>query len=116
MQYLLLIYNDSEKLKSFTKAEHEAFGKDYGAFNAHVQASGSLRGTATYPAGITTLRVSEGKTLSTDGPYAEAREGVGGFCLIDVPDLDAAMKIAERIPSARAGAVEIRPVAPPPSK
>lgn len=110
MQYLLLIYNDSEKMKGFSRAEHEAFAKDYGEFNAFVQKSGSLRGTATYPAGVTTVRVNEGKTLTTDGPFAEAREGVGGFCLIEAPDLDAAIKIAERIPSARAGAVEIRPV------
>jgi len=52
----------------------------------------------------------EGKTLATDGPYAEAREGVGGFVLVDVANLDEAIKIAERIPGTRVGGVEIRPV------
>ncbi|XXX77444.1 YciI family protein [Sorangium sp. So ce134] len=110
MQYLLLIYNDAAKMKAFTQEDHAAMAKGYGELNAMMESSGNLRGTATWPSGITTVRVSEGKTLATDGPYAEAREGVGGFMLIDVPDLDAAIKIAERIPSAKAGSVEIRPV------
>jgi hypothetical protein len=58
------------------------------------------------------VRSREGKFLTTDGPYAETREGVGGFFLVDVPDLDAALEIAERVPGARYGAVEIRPVKP----
>src|SRR5262249_53543077 len=72
--------------------------------------SGTLRGTATWPAGITTVCSREGKTLTTDGPYAETREGVGGFFLVDVQDLDAAIKVAERVPGGRYGAVEVRPV------
>ncbi|HEX6998240.1 MAG TPA: YciI family protein [Gammaproteobacteria bacterium] len=110
MQYLLLIYNDDAKLKAATPAEQQAFGKDYQAFNAWLAEQGSLRGTATWPAGITTVRVQAGETLTTDGPFAEAREGVGGFCLIDAPDLDAAIEVAARVPSARYGAVEIRPI------
>jgi len=109
MQYLLLIYNDDAKLKAASAAEQQAFGKDYQAWNASLAQEGQLRATATWPAGITTVRVQGGKTLTTDGPFAETREGVGGFCLIEAPDLDAAVKIAARVPSARYGAVEVRP-------
>lgn len=113
MQYLLLIYNNDAKLKAASAAEQQSFGKDYQEFNASVARDGSLRGTATWPSGITTVRVQSGRTLTTDGPFAETREGVGGFCLIEAPDLDAAIKTAARIPSARYGAVEVRPVNTP---
>jgi hypothetical protein len=110
MQYLMLIYQDDARMKAASAPEQAALGKDWGEFNAFLGKSGALRGTATWPSGITTVRSREGKTLTTDGPYAETREGVGGFFLVDVPDLDAAIKIAERVPGARYGAVEIRPV------
>lgn len=110
MQYLMLIYQDESKLKAASGEEQAAFGKSWGEFNAFLAKSGALRGTATWPAGITTVRAREGKILTTDGPFAETREGVGGFFLVDVEDLDAAIKIAERVPGARYGAVEIRPV------
>ena len=114
MQYLLLIYNDASKMKTATPADHEAIAQGYREFNESLAKSGSLKGTATWPNGITTVKVNEGKTLTTDGPYAEAREGVGGFCVIEAPDLDAAIKIAARIPSAKMGGVEVRPIAPVP--
>jgi hypothetical protein len=110
MQYLMLIYQDNDKMKAATADEQAALGKSWGDFNAFLAQSGALRGTATWPAGITTVRSREGKALTTDGPYAESREAVGGFFLVDVQDLDAAIKIAERVPGARYGAVEIRPV------
>lgn len=110
MQYLMLIYQDDAKMKSATPEEQAAFGKDYGAFNAFLAESGALRGTSTWPAGITTVRSRDGKTLTADGPYAGTGEGVSGFFLIEVEDLDAAVKIAGRVPGARYGAVEIRPV------
>ena len=110
MQYLMLIYQDGNKIKAASAEEQAALGKGYGELNAYLAQSGVLRGTATWPAGITTVQSREGKTLTTDGPYAETREGVGGFFLVDVPDLDAAIKIAERVPGARYGAVEIRPI------
>jgi hypothetical protein len=97
-------------MKAATADEQAALGKSWGDFNAFLAQSGALRGTATWPAGITTVRSREGKSLTTDGPYAESREAVGGFFLVDVQDLDAAIKIAERVPGARYGAVEIRPV------
>jgi hypothetical protein len=110
MTYLMLIYQDEAKMKAATPDEQAAIAKGYGELNAFLAQSGALRGTATWPAGITTVRSREGKMLTTDGPYAETREGVGGFFLIDVPDLDAAIKFAERVPGANYGAVEIRPV------
>lgn len=108
MQYLLLIYNDPAKMQA---ADQGAIAKGYREFMEWVTASGALRGNAPWPQGTTTVRVAEGKTLTTDGPYAEAREGVGGFCVIEAPDLDAAIKIAARIPSAELGGVEVRPFA-----
>jgi hypothetical protein len=116
MQYLLLIYNDDAKMAAATRAEHEAMGKDYREVTGSLIQNGQMRATGTWPSGITTVRVSDGKTLTTDGPFAEAREAVGGFCLIDVADVDAAVKIAERIPGAKFGRVEIRPVTPYPAK
>ena len=108
MQYLMLVYQ--EGMKAAPPEEQAAIGKGYGELNAFLAKSGTLRGTATWPAGITTVRSREGKTLTTDGPYAETREAVAGFFLVDVQDLDAAIKIAERVPGARYGGVEIRPV------
>jgi hypothetical protein len=110
MLYLMLIYQDDAKMNAASPEEQQAIGKGYGELNAYLAQSGISRGTATWPAGITTVSARDGKTLTTDGPYAETREGVGGFLLIDVPDLDAAIKVAERVPGARYGAVEIRPV------
>jgi hypothetical protein len=110
MQYLMLIYQDDAKMAAASAEEQAEIAKGYGELNAFLAKSGALRGTATWPAGITTVKSREGKMLTTDGPYTEAREGVGGFFLIDVEDLDAAIKFAERVPGARYGAVEIRPV------
>jgi hypothetical protein len=112
MLYLMLIYQDEARMKAAGADEQAAIARGYGELNTFLAQSGALRGTATWPAGITTVRSREGKFLTTDGPYAETREGVGGFFLVDVPDLDAALEIAERVPGARYGAVEIRPVKP----
>lgn len=109
MQYLLLIYNDPEKMKGVDQA---ALAKGYRAWLESTVQSGNLRATGNWPAKITTVRVDEGKTLTTDGPFAEAREGVGGFCVIEARDLDEAVAIASGIPSAAAGAVEVRPLTP----
>jgi len=110
MLYLMLIYQDAAKMKEASPEEQAAIAKGYGELNTFLGQSGALRGTATWPAGVTTVRSRDGKTLTTDGPYAETREGVGGFFLLDVQDLDAAIKVAQRVPGTRYGAVEIRPV------
>jgi hypothetical protein len=86
--------------------------EEYGAFTKSIIASGNfkagdrLRETHT----ATTVRVRDGKTLTTDGPFAETREQLGGYYLIEAKDLDAAIAIAARIPGARTGSIEVRPV------
>jgi hypothetical protein len=107
MQYLLLIYNDAEKMRGADQAE---MARGYRAWIESTAKSGNLRATGNWPAVITTVRVDEGQTLATDGPFAEAREGVGGFCVIEAEDLDEAIAIAAGIPSAATGAVEVRPL------
>jgi hypothetical protein len=112
MQYLLLIYNDADKMKSLTPADHQTMAKGYRTWLEAMTSRGSLRATGNWPAVITTVRVDEGKTLTTDGPFAEAREGVGGFCVIEANSLEDAVEMAAGIPSAAAGAVEVRPLLP----
>lgn len=108
MQYLMLIYQDDARMAAATPEEQEAIGKGYGELNAFLAESGAGRGTATWPANITTVRSRHGETLTADGPYPGG--GVSGFFLVEAEDVDAAVKIAERVPGARYGAVEIRPV------
>jgi hypothetical protein len=112
MQYLLLIYDDESKMKNATQADQNAMFKEYGEFTASIVKSGNMRGgDALQPSSTaTTVRVREGKTLTTDGPFAETREQLGGYYLVEAKDLDEAIKIGARIPSARYGAIEVRPV------
>jgi hypothetical protein len=112
MQYLLLIYADESKMKSATQADQNAMFKEYGEFTASIVKSGNMRaGDALQPSSTaTTVRVREGKTLTTDGPYAETREQLGGYYLVEATDLDEALKIAARIPGARTGSIEVRPI------
>jgi len=109
MKYMLLVYLD-EHLLSEGEREHCYIESAELARDLHSQgkfiAAGPLHPTAT----ATSVRVREGKRLVTDGPFAETREQLGGYYLIDAHDLDEAMKIAERIPVAKQGTIEIRPV------
>ena len=111
MQYALLIYNDESLMKS-SGPEREAMFRAYGEFTQSIVSSGHMKGgEALQPTTTaTTLRVRDGKTLTTDGPYAETKEQLGGFYLIEAKDLDEATKIAARIPGARHGSIEVRPV------
>jgi hypothetical protein len=109
VRYMLLIYGDENAL-SPTEREH-CYGESAQLAQAlhasgHYLAAAPLHPTST----ATSVRVREGKRLVTDGPFAETREQLGGYFLIDAPDLDAAMEIAARIPMARQGTVEVRPV------
>jgi hypothetical protein len=112
MQYLLLIYDDESKMKSATQADQNAMFKEYGEFTASIVKTGNMKaGDALQPSSTaTTVRVREGKTLTTDGPYAETREQLGGYYLVEAKDLDEALKIAARIPGARTGSIEVRPI------
>jgi hypothetical protein len=112
MQYLLLIYDDESKSKSATQADQAAMMKEYGEFTASIVKTGNMKGgEALQPSSTaTTVRLREGKTLTTDGPFAETREQLGGYYLVEAKDLDEAIKIAARIPSARSGSIEVRPI------
>jgi len=112
MKYMLLIHEDESRFGRMGEAEMGALMADYGRFGEELTRSGArvaahrLRPTST----ATTVRVRDGKTLATDGPFAETKEQFGGYYLIDVDDLDEAIAWAARIPSARAGSIEVRPV------
>ena len=112
MQYMLLLYADINVFQKMTPDEEK---QTYGAYQAFTealkkagayQASGRLQPTST----ATTVRVANGKTQVLNGPYAESKEQLGGYFLIDVPDLDAALSWAARCPGATHGTVEVRPI------
>jgi hypothetical protein len=112
MKYMLLIYHDEQAWNSHTEAERQQIYGEYRQLIQELGASGKyLVGDQLQP--VTTansVRVRDGRQLVTDGPFAETREQLGGFFLIDANDLDEANGIAARIPSARTGTVEVRPV------
>jgi hypothetical protein len=117
MQYLLLIYSDESRMKSATQADRNAMIGDYRTFTAEIVKSGHMRaGDALQPTSTaTTVRVREGKMLTTDGPFAETKEQLGGYYLVEAKDLDEAIKLAARVPGARTGSIEVRPINAMPS-
>ena len=112
MRYLCLIYDEEKKLGAMSPAENEAFMGEYFAFTDAIRKSGHfLAGEALQPVSTaTTVRVRSGKVSTTDGPFAETKEQLGGYYLIEARDLNDAIQVAARIPSARLGTVEVRPV------
>jgi len=112
MQYLLLIYDNESQLGAMSAAEQGKLYADYGKFTQEIIASGHYKGgNALHPVSkATTVRVREGKRLVTDGPFAETKEQLGGYYLVEAADLDEATAIAERIPSANLGSIEVRPI------
>jgi hypothetical protein len=112
MKYLCLIYDEEKKLSSMGKAEADAFMAEYFAFTDDVRRSGHMVASdALEPVHTaTTLRSRNGKLTTTDGPFAETREQLGGYYLIEAKDLNEAIQVASRIPSVRTGCVEVRPV------
>ena len=112
MQYMHLIYNDPQAWQSMPEDEQGAVYNAYGTFTAELQASGKMvAGDALQPIGTaTSVRVRNGETLTTDGPFAETKEVLGGYYLIDVDTLDEALEWAAKIPSARYGHIEVRPI------
>src|SRR5438105_2239607 len=109
MQYMLLIYSaesdDANQDQSTMMAEYGAFTQGI-VQNGNLKSADRLKPVST----ATTVRVREGKTLTTDGPFAETREQLGGYYLIEAKDLDEATAIAARVPSARTGSIEVRPL------
>jgi hypothetical protein len=112
MNYMLLIFSSEAEWQAAPKAEIEQRMAAYRAYTDAMQQAGVLvGGERLQPAGAaTTVRISGGKTNVLNGPYAETREQLGGYYLIDVPDLDAALSWAARCPGASHGAIEVRPL------
>ena len=112
MQYLLLIYDQESQWAAMQESERALLPEGYRAFNQEVRASGELLGgDALRPTAMaTSVRVREGKVLVTDGPFAETREQLGGYYLMETADLDRAIALAAKIPAAQSGTVEIRPI------
>jgi hypothetical protein len=112
MKYVCLIYDQEAKLGSMSQDALDAFMGEYAEFTSAIRQSGHfVGGEALQPAqSATTIRVRNGRTSATDGPFAETKEQLGGFYLIEARDLNDAIQVAARIPSARLGSVEVRPV------
>jgi hypothetical protein len=109
MKYMLLIYSDEE---AWTDAERQHCFAESTQLTHDLNAAGQFLGASPLHSvsTATSIRIRNGKRLVTDGPFAETREQLGGYFLIEAPDLDAAIGIAARIPGARKGTVEVRPV------
>lgn len=112
MKYLCLIYDEEKKLESMSKSEGEAFLGEYFGFTEGIKKSGHyLGGNALQPVQTaTTVRVRNGKVSTTDGPFAETQEQLGGYYLIEAKDLNDAIQVAAKIPSSRIGSIEVRPI------
>ena len=112
MQYLLLIYRNEADLAHANPEERKKISAEYGVYtqsiiqSGHFKAGDGLQPTST----ATTVRVRDGKMLTTDGPFAETREQLAGYYLVDAKDLDTALGLAARIPGAKTGSIEVRPV------
>jgi hypothetical protein len=109
---MLLIYDNEKIWTDMPEAERKSLFGEYMKFTQEIKDSGHYRaGDALQPIHTaTTVRVRDGKTQRTDGPFAETREQLGGYYLIEAKDLDEATKIAARIPSSKLGSIEVRPV------
>ena len=112
MKYLCLIYGDEKQRENRTRAEMDAVIAEYSQFTDDIKRKGHyLGGEGLQPVSTaTTIRVRNGKMSATDGPFAETKEQLGGFYFIEAKDLNEAMQIASRIPGARTGSIEVRPI------
>jgi hypothetical protein len=112
MQYLLLIYGNEAGMQSASKAQTEQMIAAYGAYTQAMKTAGVMVGSNRLkPTGsASTVRITDGKTKVLDGPYAETKEQLGGYYLIEVPDLDTALSWAARCPGASHGSMEVRPI------
>ncbi len=112
MKYLCLIYDEESTWAAMPKSESDALMGEYFGFTNAIKASGNyVAGEALQPVHTaTTVRMRNGKMTTTDGPFAETKEQLGGFYLVEASDLNEAIQIASRIPSAKIGSIEIRPI------
>jgi len=112
MQYLLLLYSNEHGWDSLTPAQQQQGAAAYKAYTEALQKSGALKGSNRLQptSTATTVRNENGKAQVLDGPYADSKEQLGGYYLIEAPDLDAAIAWANRCPGASHGTIEVRPV------
>ncbi len=112
MKYLCLIYDEEKKLAAMPKAAFEALMGEYFAFTKAIQESGHYLGGNELQSvrSAMTVRIRNGQMSATDGPFAETKEQLGGYYLIEATDLNEAIQIASRIPSAKIGSIEVRPI------
>jgi hypothetical protein len=116
MQYVLLLYSNENHVASLNAAEQGKVLGEYMDFAKSISSGGQYRAgnRLDSTAKATTVRVRDGKRLVTDGPFAETKEQLGGYFLIEAKDLDEALAIAARVPGARWGSIEVRPIIPVP--
>jgi hypothetical protein len=112
MKYLCLVYNEEKTLNALSESEYNALAGEHLTYGEALQKSGHLIATEAlqFVETATTVRVRSGKVSTTDGPFAETKEQLGGFFLIDAKDLNEAIQLAAQIPSARLGCIEVRPI------
>jgi hypothetical protein len=112
MRYLMLICTDESADTATSPAEAEASMAEYGVFMEEMGKRGVLQGGERLrpTTDATTVRVQDGETVTSDGPFAETKEQIGGYFVVDAKDLDEAIEIAAKIPGARFGSIEVRPI------
>ena len=112
MRYMLLIYTEEAVDEALSEAEMGELMEGYMQFGKDLEAAGAYRGSDRLQpeATATTVRVRDGETLHTDGPFAETKEALGGFYIIEAANLDEALEWARKVPSARLGSIEVRPI------
>jgi hypothetical protein len=118
MHYLLLIYNDEQAWASLADEERNPIVREYFALTDELRADGAYVAAAPLQPTSTasTIRVRDGERIVTDGPYAETKEQLGGFYLVEADSAEEALSWAEKIPAARYGAIEVRPLLPVPAE
>jgi hypothetical protein len=116
MKYLLLIYESEKAWEGISEADQGKIFQEYMDYTNGIKKKGNyIAGEALQPVSTaTTVRVKNGKTLTTDGPFAETREQLGGFYMVEAKDLDEAIELAKGIPAVRTGCIEVRPIMPTP--
>ncbi len=112
MQYMALIYENEQTQTSMTREQQQQVFADYMAFTAAIKEAGVfVAGDALNPVDTaTTIRIRGGEVATTDGPFAETKEQLGGYYLLECKDLDEALRWAAKIPAAKTGSIEVRPV------
>ena len=112
MQYMLMIYGDEEKMRAIPKEDANKMMPAYAAYTEALKNAGILRGgdRLHFSSSATTVRIRDGKTNVVNGPYAEAKEQLAGYYIIEAPDMDSALSWAARCPGAATGSIEVRPI------